>query len=235
MGGSGGAPAFKAATAEGGGGAGGGAILIAANDTIAVRGNGILNANGGRGGTGHRCFHDLNSGGGSGGAIRLVADGIVIEGGALVTALGGPQFSSGGAGGAGRIRLDANTFSISGAPSPAPTSGFPEMVFPEPGTPIVRATMLGGNLISMDPANGFLANDAELDIVAGQPLPLTIEAFNVPTTSTVTVRVSPQAANAFTVGASFVDGDEVMSTWVTPSLSLAPGGAFAIQVRADLP
>ena len=78
------------------GGAGGGAILIAVTGTITV--NGYCHADGGA------TYWNSNIGG-SGGAIRLVAN--QIAGNGTLEALG----ATGGPTSAGRIRLEANSFS----------------------------------------------------------------------------------------------------------------------------
>ena len=229
VGGSGGSSSQSGGGA-GGGGAGGGAILIAADNTISVKSTAILTANGGVGGDG---WNSYDGGAGSGGAIRLVANEIVIEPNANLQAIGGGQNSHGGAGGIGRIRLDANTFTVAVKTLPAATMGLPELIFPPSESPLIRATMLSGQPISPDPKNGFFPDDVEVTLPASSSLRLMIDAFNVPVTSTLTVRVSPANQPAFTTMALFAEGDEISSSWIA-AIS-PPTGAFAVQVRAELP
>ncbi|MBU0847197.1 DUF2341 domain-containing protein, partial [Patescibacteria group bacterium] len=120
-GGGGGAADTDTSTERGaGGGGGGGAVQIAAN-TVSISGN--LTADGGNGGN-HINANDGEAGaggGGSGGAIKILSTSVTITG--TVSASGGSGGTSqeygttGGNGGNGRIRIEAD--SISGSTTPA--------------------------------------------------------------------------------------------------------------------
>lgn len=105
-----------------GSGAGGGAILIGSNQAVVL--NGTVSARGGNQGGG-----DVS--GGSGGAIRIVAD--TVSGTGLLRATGGVSSGIGSVGGAGRIRVDANSITLVDPGNPAYTFGLPgsqAMIFP---------------------------------------------------------------------------------------------------------
>jgi hypothetical protein len=98
----------------GGGGGGGGAIAVLTTGTITVGATGQVLA---LGGLGSRTSDSNGCGGsGSGGAIFLQASIVNLVSGARVDASGGPTLGDGGAGGAGRIRADAQTYQLSGTP-----------------------------------------------------------------------------------------------------------------------
>ncbi|MDJ0865123.1 MAG: Ig-like domain-containing protein [Myxococcota bacterium] len=123
-------PGVSTGAGGGGGGAGGGAVRIEAGGTLTIETTGVVTADGGRGGRGARGLTSSNSsryggggGGGSGGAIFLVASEVDNQG--TVTAVGGAgergPFGSnhylGGTGGVGRIRVDAPSLLVDGAPA----------------------------------------------------------------------------------------------------------------------
>jgi hypothetical protein len=236
VGGSGGTGGTGGELGNGGGG-GGGAILIASSTTITL--NGQINADGGAGGISNQGWEDCG-GGGSGGAMRLVADSIVGEG--ELRAIGGlgpggyPYNNAGGSGGAGRIRVEANQLSLSDPGNPAYVEGLPTepaTLWPGVSAPTVRVTSIGGVAVPDDPQASFEFPYGDVALATPEAVTLTIEATNLPTTSTVTVRVAPRSGQDVIVPATFVSGDDQASIW-EGAVQLSQGFA-AIQVRAELP
>lgn len=140
-----------------GGGGGGGAILIASNTKITFGQNGVypLDATGG--------YTATNNGGGSGGAVRLVAP--IVTGNSYIV-VSGTQ-----GGGSGRIRVDAltNTLNIAGPSVGFATFGANMVVFPQ-NLPELRVTKAAGQDIALtqtDPVFVLLP--------AGAPASQTIE------------------------------------------------------------
>lgn len=121
-GGGGGSGGFNCGA--GGGGAGGGFVAVVSCVSITV--SGTINANGGNGGS-DGTGNCGGGGGGSGGSIWLTGPSVVHIG--TLTAIGGagggsniagsPYYGVGGAGSEGRVRIDANNFSVSGTISPS--------------------------------------------------------------------------------------------------------------------
>ncbi len=206
------------------GGAGGGAILIAANGTITVSG-GYIHARGGQCGV-------SGAGHGSGGAIRLIANTITGYADELYA-------QSLGSGGTGRIRIEANTINLTGGSNPGYTALTPleddtAVIWPPTGSPSVRVVSIDGRDVPPDPRAQFITpGDVPLDTSSAPTV--VVEALNMPLTWTVTVRVNPRSGTEYSVPATLVGGDEVMSTW-TASLSALPSNNFVvIQARAKQP
>jgi len=200
------------------GGAGGGAILIAATGTISV--SGYINAMGGNG----QYF-------GSGGAIRLVADTINVSAQNGLNALAG----GGNAISAGRIRLEANSFTLAGispTPSTAPPAAVP-VIFP-PSQPKTVITKVDAINVSSDPQSEFSQeNPTVVNIAKTTAAKITIAATNVPSTWTMTVRSAPRNGTEVIANAIKISGDDVSSVW-TADIVL-PLGYNALQVRAIKP
>lgn len=202
------------------GGGGGGAILIAVGGKLTM--NSSIYANG-------TSPNQFNSAGGSGGAIRLVADEIVGDGN--LQALGGRSGNTLG-GGDGRIRIEANDDTLITEGQPQASRGVPQNpvnIFPDPTVPVIRSVSLGGDAVPADP------RPLGVDLTFSDPgiYELVIQAENVPTSSTLNVRVTPRRGEEFNVAASFQSGNTTSSTW-TASLDL-PDGASNIIVRAEIP
>ena len=212
IGGSGGAGGWgTASTFGGGGGGGGGAILIASSGTITM--NGSIRSLGGAAGSG-AFFAD--GGSGAGGGLRLVANTIVGTG--SLQATGSTVEANGGD---GRIRVEANTISLSNPGIPPFTSGTPGLVFPPLNAPTLKATMVGAQVVPADPT----ADVETVDVTVNDSNPLTvqIEATNIPVGTTVDVRVvAKQTANSFIVTSTPLAGTMAMST-ATADVTFPPG------------
>ena len=227
LGGSGGAGASD--LDNGGAGAGGGAILIAAGGTITV--NGQVRANGGNG-------TNMTSGG-SGGAVRLVAS--TVQGSGSLRALEG---SARAPGGAGRIRVEANSVTLASM-SPTPSLALPDvppLIWPPADAPRLRAVsfdIIDVNgvprqiAVPEDPgaALSYPLADALLETI--QPVTLHIEANYVPLDWIVKVRVTAVSGDTASITAAALTGD-LQSSTTTATFSL-PNGFSAIQLRADAP
>jgi hypothetical protein len=157
-----------------GGGAGGGAILIASSGDLSL--NGLIQANGGS-----------PYPGGSGGAIRLIANNVAGSG--RLHAIGGSS-SLLTIGGFGRIRVEAYTIDLTHLSVPLWTSSTPGPVFPLPGSPTLRAVSVNSVAVPDDPISGILTPDVE--IATDQPVTINIEATNVPAGTTVAVQIVPE-------------------------------------------
>lgn len=178
IGGSGGA-----GSPQSGGSAGGGAILVASNTLIALAPQGRILA----GGAG--TFNQTDPGGaGSGGAIRLVADGVSVDG--LLYAGGGTSVGGQLRGGDGRIRVEGNDVQYTNPGAPLLVEDLPTFIFPPSSAPKLRAVVLGKEDVPLDPK--AIINDldkVDMTLATLSPVPLQIEAENVPPGTQVTIRV----------------------------------------------
>ena len=176
-----------------GGGGGGGALLIAASGTVDV--SGAIHADGGRGGDVDGSNVGGPGGGGSGGAIRIVAT--TLTGSGEITARGGTTGSgiqSGGAGGDGRIRLEAENFTRATPTEPAFTLGAPAPAFIA-GLPALRIASVGGVAAPATPTG-----NADITLPADTPNPVVVEVATtgVPVGNTVKVTVVPATGDGTT-------------------------------------
>ncbi|MBL7650044.1 MAG: hypothetical protein JNK74_28060 [Candidatus Hydrogenedentes bacterium] len=206
-----------------GGGGGGGAILIAVAEDIYVTGQ--IHANGGGAGN----VNNSVTGGGSGGAIRLVADRVDGTGG--LTADGGAF-----GGGAGRIRVEANTITLTaGHVNSTGLPTIPPRIFREPGdgVPTIKSMALNGQVVPDDPASYPTQDVALIGVDDLETVPMVITAEHVPSGSVVKARVVRLSGVEDIITAVFngESGDE--STW-NADIPVA-GGFSTIQVHAVLP
>ncbi|MCC6561361.1 MAG: hypothetical protein IT478_08395 [Xanthomonadales bacterium] len=207
IGGSGGAGGLGSATlTAAGGGGGGGAILFAVTGTLRITGS--IFANGGAGGSVGVAYNTGSTpgGGGSGGAIRLVAT--RLEGNGILSTNGGAGGGwSGGyqgrAGGAGRLRIEAETCTRNACPSNLPAPLFLT------GIPRLRIASVNGQAAPAAPTGRA---DILLDAAAPGTLTVGVEAFNVPIGTTVTLIVTPPRGLATTVASTALQGSEAAST-----------------------
>jgi hypothetical protein len=199
------------------GSGGGGAILMAASTTITV--NGAIYARG-------VVYNNYSS---AGGGIRLIADDVSGTTGVL-------RATSGNYGGNGRIRIEANSVTLSDPGAPAYTIGLPgttATIWPPADAPTVEPLTLGAAAVPSDPRGSFDFPYADVAVADPNAQTLVIEARNVPLNWIVKVRVVPRVGQDFTVNATYVSGNVTLSTWQA-QLTL-PNGFAAIQVRASAP
>lgn len=210
------------ATALADGASGGGAILIIAGGTLRV--GGTVTAKGGAGGS---------AGGGSGGAIRLVAD--VLTGGGSLLASGGVTANQ--PGGDGRIRLEANSTTMTGTATPLATVAVPigntPDVWPAATAPAVVVQSVSGVAVPADPKAGLGSPAPDVNIANPGNSIVRVQATNVPLNWTVYVRVTPVSGTQITAAAAFVSGTEASSLW--DATVAIPAGIAAVQARARKP
>jgi hypothetical protein len=224
----GGGGAAGAAFAGSGGGGGGGAILIASSGTVAVTGSVVADgapsgaaAGVGSGGTG---------GGGSGGAIRMVAT--AISGNGSIFARGGSPgnhsvdgYLRGGTSGAGRIRLEAETFTRTAATTPAYTTGIPGPLFIA-SAPTLTIASVAGVAAPLSPTG-----NADITFPADTPNPVTVvlNTTGVPPGNTVKFTVTPAHGEPIVLTSPALTGTTAnASTSVSVTLPSGPSTLSAI-------
>jgi hypothetical protein len=212
LGGSGGGASSNSGTTPGNrGGGGGGSVLLAVSGTLTLTGS-IL-ANGGEGASFISSVSSVQgAGGGSGGGVRLIASTIVgsgnidISGGVRGSGLSG---RSGGTGGIGRARLEADVFNFSGSVTPnVATTSAPLPVFPS-NLPSIRIISVGGASV---PANPIGENDVILPSSIVNPVTVAFAATDVPPGSTVELTISPISGSPTTVVSAGLSGTLASST-----------------------
>lgn len=195
-----------------GGGGGGGALLMAVSGTLNV--TGTIRANGGRGGDVGNTYNSgaQPAGGASGGGIRLIAT--TVAGNGAITANGGRgggwsnNGSQGGAGGVGRIRIEAEVLQRTASTSPAFSQGTPGPLVVS-GMPSLRIASVAGIAAPAAPTGGA---DIVLPEDALDPLEVIIETRNVPLGNTISIIVTPPAGNPQTVVSGAVQGSEALGS-----------------------
>lgn len=163
------------------GGAGGGAILIASSTSIAVVGT--IAADGGFN------VSSLVAGGGSGGAIRLVAP--ILSGSGVLSVNGTNTLSPSGAGWVRLEGFQVSTTFFFPAGTIYVTRGAPideGLLRPPAGS--VRVTAIAGVPIPIYPTGSFELPDATIN--SNNPVNVDIQATGIPPGTVVTLRVFPQ-------------------------------------------
>jgi hypothetical protein len=185
VGGSGGGGTNDSGTYGSQGGAGGGALLIASSTQINLIGSGAANglqtgsiyATGGSGGN-RGC-------GGAGGAVRLVANAINANGNAFITVGpgGGGVCTNNGGAAVGLVRVETNSngggINFTG---PVVTSLPFSLNLPTAPPPVITVASINGLTIN---ANPFSFPDTTIN--TGSPVPVVIQATNLPSTAAVTL------------------------------------------------
>jgi hypothetical protein len=206
------------------GGAGAGALLITSSTTITlgstgaggfVNGlvNGVIYANGGSGGA-VGC-------GGAGGAVRLVANSIVgvVNNGIQVGPGGGSACRPGAGPQNGFARLEANSLSWSNNFGSGPFVSSVPFSLNLPTTPAAVITVASINGIAIN-ANPFSFPDATIN--SATPVPVVINATNVPLTATVTLFLLSDTSSNQSVPVT-LQGTAASST-ATVQVTFASGG-----------
>jgi hypothetical protein len=257
IGGSGGGGGGGSSSYNGGaGGGGGGAIVIASSGTITVAG--VITANGGNaangetsncGGYASNSFYGGGGGGGSGGGIRLVAN--TITGNGTISAAGGSggygcgSQTSGGTGGAGRIRLEAANILRTAASNPPFTTGNAYAVVPL-NLPVLSITSIGGIYVPTAPKGSFSSPDVVLPFNTQNPVTIALSGTNIPLGTTVTVKATPSVGSPSISTATLTGADasattasisanistvypSIITASVTYQLSAANGGPIYAQ------
>jgi hypothetical protein len=232
-GGGGGAASFG--FTAGGGGGGAGAILIASSATITFTGG--ITAIGGKGGNNPFGAGDVRPGagaGGSGGAVRLVATTITGSGGSISVAGGGEGSgfgsNTGGAGGLGRIRVEAYTNTATITYAQVPSIDKPGVVA-LPNAPSLMITSVAGVPAPASPGGSFSSPDIVLPAGTPNPMTITLAASNIPLGTTVTVTVKPLDGAASSATSTPLVGTLTAST-ATASLSIPTNQPSVISASA---
>lgn len=193
---------------------GGGAILIAAGEAVEVEGS-ILARGGSISSFG-------NFGGGSGGAVRIVAS--VLKGYGLIDAE--PE---------GRTRLEVK--SIEGDVKILPNAVAVEpaqepLIWAPPTAPTVRITRVHDKDAPVDPKTD-LRTDPDVRIEESAVLGVELETENLPIEGVVQLRVGPKYGPASWIRATYVGGDINKATW--KASTALPPGFTVLQARATAP
>lgn len=233
IGGSGGGGGFGGSAFPGtGGGGGGGAILVAASGTVTV--SGAIRATGGSSGVSAGSGRGATGGGGSGGAIRIVAT--TIAGNGTIEATGAPGGSAnggdgsysicnGGTGSAGRVRLEAETFTRTAASNPVHTFGAPGQLFVA-GLPTLAISGVAGVAA---PANPTGSADITLPTGTANPVVVTFATTGVPVGNIVKLTVTPSYGAPVAVVTPAITGTTENGT-ASVSVSL-PTGPSVLQAQ----
>ena len=209
-----------------GGGGGGGAILIAAS--ISIQLNGIIDASGGNG-----FWTDIGTGssGGSGGGVRLVT--AYFSGTGTIKASGGRSYY-GGAGGDGRVRIDAYQSTFGGSLGGVVVQGSQFVVFPSAGQlPQLTVTSVGGVAVSASPTGQLVTPDAVLSAQQNNPIPVVVSCANLPLNTQITVSVKPANGAAVTATGYNTTGTLASST-ATISIVIPRGGGLIYATAATV-
>ena len=228
LGGSGGGGNVGLTSAGGGGGGGGGAILIASSGTINFTSNpSLITAQGGQG-----FARNFGSAGGSGGAVRLIAN--IITGTLRIDA-GGGFGSRGGNGGGGYIRLEAFdlsmlNLSLSGSPRVSTTT--PRIVI-APDSPIIRIVSVAG-VSSPNNPTGSLQSGPDVILPANQanPVNVALAASNIPLGTTLQITLTPENGARTATQSTALTGTLASST-ATASVTI-PDGISVIQASGTI-
>jgi len=212
------------------GAGGGGAILIAVAGSITV--NGYCHADGGG-------VNGGESSGGSGGAIRIIANQVVGTG--IIEAVG--LQVNGVYGDPGRIRLEANTIANGITINPS-TVGVPPanppVIFPATNAPTVTIVSVAGLTAPTDPKAIMSPNTGgdDLTIAATSAVNIILQTQNFPTNGTVNVYIKPRNSAQSVLVAAFVSGNTNQATWQVSTVLPYPTanqGHTVIQARAVAP
>jgi len=216
-----------------GGGGGGGAVLIASSAVLQV--TGTINARGGDGGGLAGANAGGNGAGGSGGAIRLVGttvsgNGSLLADGGCINSSNQPRQACGATGyynqygGApGRIRIEGEAITYSGAASPAYVADVPGPVFIAEA-PSLRIASVAGTAV---PANPTGNADVTLPASTTGPIDVVFQTLNVPVGNTVLLRVVPAYGQATEALSPAITGSAASGT-ASVSVTL-PSGPSTLQ------
>jgi hypothetical protein len=200
----------------GGGGGGGGALRIVSSTTIVV--SGTIAADGGNGGSGSGDGCTLgNGGGGSGGGIHLIAPTVSGTGNISAKGGGGPVVNPGSV---GRIRIDAYQQKFIGSATPTASLGTPYNVPLPADVPLIRVVSVDGKAVSSTPTGSFTIPDVTIN--KAEPVPVVIEAVNVPVGVVVKVYIISEAGPDQVVDSTPLAGTKQKST-ATANVKIQPG------------
>ena len=199
------------------GGAGGGAILIASS--VSISGPGSIKANGGA----HvRASNGASSGTGSGGAIRLVAPTVSVTGslnastGSTLQSACTPNLGTI----SGVVRIEAFQIGAINASGILYTATPFGLFLSSVGIPALRVVSVGGIPVATSPTGTFTVPDVTVN--SNLPLPVAIEAANVPVGTIVTLTIFSENGPDLTIQSTPLAGALAAST-ATANVTLPPG------------
>ncbi len=234
IGGSGGGGEVGRTAAGGGGGGGGGALLIASSGTIDFTQNGATHivARGGMGSS--QVFG--RAGGGSGGAVRLIAN---ILTGVLRIDVSGTAGGFGGDGAGGYIRIEAFDLNNLTLTLTGPSFGVPRVSIttPKPVTaqnlPTIRIVSVAGIAPPTLP-NGSLQGGPDIVLPGTQPNPVAVAltAANIPLGTTLQVILTPENGARVVTQSSALTGTVAASN-ASASVTV-PDGICVIQASGTV-
>jgi len=178
----------------------------------------------------------IGSGGGSGGAVRLVANRII---GTLRLALSGGSGGFGGQGGSGYVRLEAFDLTslnliliFNGTQSPRVTMATPGVVVPA-NAPSIRIVSVAGIAPPNQP-NGSLQGAPDIIMPANQsnPVSVALAGSNIPLGTTLQVTLTPENGARIVTQSTALTGTLASST-ATASVTL-PDGISVIQASGTI-
>ena len=166
--------------------------------------SGTIRANGGAGGD--AANFNFDGGGGSGGAIHLLAPTLNKT---------GPLSARGGGGGhpgsVGRIRVEAFDLSFTGTATLLPSFTAPFGLFlPASPPPLVQVTSVAGVPVPPNPTGSFEMPDATID--ASAPVTVEIEARSIPLGTIVQLHLLSASGSEQIVDSTPLAGTEALST-----------------------
>ena len=177
--------------------------------------NGAIDASGGDGGV----LNDGVGGGGSGGAIRLVAPS--IGGAGVLLAAGGVGLDTRNSGGLGRIRLEANRFSgLTNIVGVFRSGGLaPNTPLLSTAAPLLQIVQIAGFLAPTRPTGSFSSVDVTID----EPTTTTIQVdgSNIPSGTNVEITIWNET-DGFQSITSALAGTFASST-TTANVTFSPG------------
>jgi hypothetical protein len=221
-----------------GGGGGGGGLTMAATNEIFLGASGAtqIDASGGPGGDNTSTVCRPTGGGGEGGSVRLIsktltgAGSIVLSGGTVPSNLAA-------AAAGGKIRIEANSNTYTGAITGAGGGSFTQF----PGAPIpsdlptLRITSIAGVATPAAPTGSLTVPDVNFATAPVNPASISLAATKIPIGTTVSVRVTAAIGAAVTVTSTALTGTFDNST-ATASVDIPPGqGQIAATVAFTLP
>lgn len=174
-------------------------------------------------------------GGGSGGAIRLVAND--VSGSGTLTATSG-AYSGNVVGGHGRIRVEGNSVNLVDPGVPLFLEDLPTFIFPPKGTPSLRAVLLEDLKMNQFPVppdpHGVIDDPVGVDvnIATTDAVTLEIEAENVPAITTVDVRVVSVSGPTAIVTSTPLDGPDKNGILTATAILTFQPGYSVVQLRA---
>ncbi|MBI4537299.1 MAG: hypothetical protein HY712_05010 [candidate division NC10 bacterium] len=170
----------------------------------------------------------MSGGGGSGGAIRLIAPTLTGTGGTLRAQGGGTGGGWGtGPGGDGRIRLEAYTLTLTiggysgGQITPPASTAYPQPVFPPAGQPTLTIASVAGLPVPASPKGTFL-DPPDISLPAGTSTPITIglTASHIPLGTVIRVTATAQGQASTSADSTGLSGSLESST-ATASLPVS--------------